>query len=404
MFSLSRNFVSGEVIVPLGEVDIELYVVALDGVAGHGVGNISRTVEGVLSASHVNAAHCWLTPLFELKFGEIEIKANATVIHDWDAYKEVVETCSNSIIVNAHGETVPVPTGYTKEEWVDRIAEAMTYRNVTWVHTAGYPFYYYHDQAIGEGEWKEEGFQRLMSHIGKNNVTCHYTGIYSSSHLYDMNLAADVSIFPDWSGLYNAQRVQIGKPLKSSDFKDVLILPIWGSEDDYMMGAIIKFANTLETRGFGFYVHIGTYKTYNSSALSSDYPPTDSDYWRGFAGAAAAIWANAWRFAAEDAISEAEAAIAKAENEGRTKGLDEAKQLLQQAKSYFEMNHWITALLEAIEARSSADNVVKPSFVEGYVLPLTIFCVASAITATSLAIIWKRNSKKRGSETQWKNT
>lgn len=404
------------VIVPFGEVDIRLYVIALDDVGGYGVGNVTRTVEGAFFASRRNVTRCLIRgPPPEWEFGEIKININVTVINGWDGYKEIVETCSKAIIVNAHGETIPVPAGYSKENWVDKIAEAMLQRSVTWVHTAGYPFYYYHHQQSGEGEWGGEGFKRLMSHIGKNNVTCGFIYPWMEKDLIDIHIGAEQELGRDWSALANAVRVQIGKPLNGSQFKDRLVMSIWGVERGYITGAIIKFTNTFNTYNFGFYVHIGTYNTYDYKATSSNDPPTDSDYYRGLAGAAAAIWARAWHLAAQNAILDAEASIAKAENEGRTKGLDNAKQLLQNAKNiltaengklgdllhqYYHIwasNSFGIVILRAYAARDAADNAVKPSFIEAHTLPLTILAIGT-ITTTVMALIWKRDSKK-GSKT-----
>lgn len=400
IFFLLGSSVFAVEIVPFGEVDVTVYVISLDGVDGHGVGNMARMVEGILGASRVNATVSPLMMPFEWKFGEVEIDINVTVIHDWNDYEEIVEACSKAIIINAHGETVPVPSNHTKEEWVDKIAEAMAYRNVTWVHTAGYPFYYYYIQGYGEGEWGESGFQRLMSHIGKDNVTCNYP--HSEAMIYDMNIGTGYALLLDWSSVSNAGRVQVGKPLHGSELNNSLILPIWGVKDGYMSGAVINFGQTTKPYSYGFYVHIGANQTY-----TSDTTPTDADYWRGYVGAAAAIWSCTWRFAAEDAISDAKDEIARAETEGRTKGLDEARQLLQRAENcvetqgeseisypYIAGNPWGTAILRAMESENVAAEAVTPSFVEAYAIPLTITGMAGLATAVSLVMRWRKNSKK----------
>lgn len=391
MFLLSvGNFVYSAEIVPFGEVNVKLYVVALDGVNGHGVDNVTMMVEGILEASRVNATHSRLSPLFELKFGEIKIHTNVTVIHGWNKYKEIVETCSKAIIVNAHGESVPVPLGYTKEEWVDKIAEAMAYRNVTWVHTAGYPFYYYYHQESGAGEWGEGGFKQLMVHMGKDNITCHCPD-YETRQI-GLDLDAVFGMASDWVGFHDAFWVGRGKPLKVSKFEDCLVLPIWGAtgEEAYLTGAVIKFAKANETHSFGFYVHIGTYQTYEYDGEVL----TNADYWRGYAGAAAAICACSRRVASEEAILDAEGAIIRAENEGRTKGISEARRLLRQAKEDYTLSHYVSALKNVNNAVKAANNAIKPSFVEAYALPLAVVSVVGIATATSLVVKWKKNSKK----------
>jgi hypothetical protein len=133
-------------------------------------------------------------------YGEIPINVSVTVITDWTAYKILVEYGANIIIVNAHGETIPIPSGYTEKEWMGKIAEALLYRNVTWVHTAGYPFRYYWHQKTGRGVWEEEGFKILTSNIGKNNVTC-----WPPSSLYErirLNVEAEQGIALDWPDFF----------------------------------------------------------------------------------------------------------------------------------------------------------------------------------------------------------
>lgn len=85
----------------------------------------------------------------------------------------MVEIGSNFILVNGHGVRVPIPDGYDTSDWAARIAEAMLYRNLTWVHVGGYPFYSYWLEGENKSrEWGIEGFQQLMKHIGKGNITC----------------------------------------------------------------------------------------------------------------------------------------------------------------------------------------------------------------------------------------
>ena len=375
------------VIVPFGEVDVELYVVALNGVDGFG--NMTRTVEGFLSAcphdeNRVTFLVDW--PIL----GEVKVNADVSVIRNWDEYRNVVETGSNIIIANAHGETLPVPAGYTRDGWVDKIADAMAYRNVTWVHTGGYPFFYVHEQDGGMSEWREKGFQALMGHIGKSNVTCFPEGSETLKVL--MNEAAEYTLVYGWHMVIMAGKVETWRPLSGSDFKDCSLSPIWGDVEYFMPGAIVKFAKANQTNSFGFYVHIGTRKTF-----TRDLGETDGDYYRGYVGAAQAIYTVAFRTLSSKAISEAEIAILLAESEGRTKGLSEARGLLFQAKEYYFHNPRLAyseALIYAKHAVEAANNAVKPSFVEAYASHLVLAIISVVVIATGVGVRWKRNSKR----------
>jgi len=373
--------------VLLGHADIEMYVVALDGVSTRGVGNITNMVDGVFRSSRVNVSSASMS--FPYRYVEVEINTTVAVIRDWNMYKGIVETGSDIIIVNGHGETVPVPVGYTRDAWVDKIAEAMLTRNVTWVHTGGYPFNYSYMQEGGEQGWGEEGFQRLMSHVGKGTATCNHP---YPTKMADITNWARGSVFNDWPVLANIFRVQKGNPLKSSDFKNCTILTIWGSEEDYMTGAVIKFADA--SSASGFYVHIGTNQTYDSDNVA-----TDRDYYRGYAGSAAALWACAWRSASIDALSAANESVVKAETEGRTKGLDEAKQLLQRARYDFDSYCYDYGVFYANEAKEAAEAAETPTFLESYGMHLVALGVIGGVSACGLIFSeTKKNKKKRHEE------
>ena len=371
-------------------IDVDVYVIALEGVDGHGVDNVSRVVEGVLEACRVDMLYYWTGGWSDLGFpvlGEVEIGVNVTVVDDWSVYRDIVESSHEVIVVNAHSEAVPVPSGYLKEDWVDEIAEAMACRNVTWVHTAGYPFYHYYHQESGEGEWGEEGFQMLMSHIGKNNVTC-WPPVPETNKIR-LHTDAEYSLYLSWHKLAFALVVECGKPLNASDFKDCLVAPIWGSHKSSMTGAIIKFSKPNQKNSFGFYVHAGTHQTYTSGGIE-----TDGDFYRSYAGTAQAIYTFSFRFASEDAISDAEKAIIKAETEGRTKGIEEARQLLQQARDHYDSNEYVIGMRQARKAKDIAEKAIKPSLLETYAIPLAILG-AGATTASGLALRHRRNSSKK---------
>lgn len=390
-FISSVNGFWGISIIYVGEADVTVYVIALDGVNASGVNDVSRMVEGILSACRVNSS-CYYTEevwaISPIVLGEIKINTTPTIVEDWKTYKKLIEKTTNAIIINVHGEVLPVPSGYTKETWTDKIAEAMLTRNITWVHTTGYPLYNYQYQNGTQGEWKEKGFQRLMSHIGLNNVTCRPK--VEETELISMHThARDFIESFGWDHLEDAFYVEHGRPLNCSYFKDYIILPIWGTDIDYATGAIVRFAPNNQTNP-GIYVHIGTYQTYDSLKR-----PTDADFMRGYAGAAAAIWTSAYKTVAKKKITEAKQAIAKAEADGRTKGLDQAKQLLNKAKEYYQLGYYLAALETARQAKKTANHTTKPNFLEAYGLHLTIAIIAGTIIATTLTIKRKQTGETR---------
>jgi hypothetical protein len=389
--------------VRLGFVNLKLYIVEVDGVGGLGAKpyNSCLTTEGALDAAGTVSAFypgrpnngIWWMDYIDggVLHYQLNVTVEASVIRDWQSYREIVEEGKNVIVLNSHGQIIPVPRGYSPEEWVDRIADAMLNRNVTWVHTAWYPFSAYHIEGESEHHlWGGEGFRHLMKHIGIQNATCTPPG--SESVLISLNPYTQVYFADSWPSIQGyAAYVQAGRPLNASQFKEFIVSsPIWGTMDAYLTGGIIKFARNFNASGsFGFYVHIGTNETFNVSE-----EPTGGDYWRGYVGAAAAIWANALRIMGEEKIREASTAIKEAEAEGRTKGLDESIRLLNEAlEELYEKHLYIAAIIDAVKAKEAAENAVQPSLIEKYggqIMTTAILCIT--ITMTWL---WRRRNKKR---------
>lgn len=227
---------------------------------------------------------------------------NYQVVTNWYTYKCIIESYKEVIVINTHGEITPVPTGYLREEWTDEIAEAMLQRRVTWVHTAGYPFYYAWYQGASDKEdnppWGQEGFKRLMSHINKGDIDCQPPG--PETERIDLSTEAeDVFMDGGWGDIHDAFWAERGRPLKASDFKNYTILHLWGTENSSMTGAVIAFVKPSERAlpeqryGFGAYIHIGTNQTFE---YDGETPSDDPDYWRGYVGAVAAIWTEVEAF------------------------------------------------------------------------------------------------------------
>lgn len=386
-------FAAGSEVPILEEQSVNVYVVCLDDVNASGVSNISRVFEGVLLASKVDGVHYWTGELdhegmaLSVVMDEIPINVSVTTITDWTAYRLLVEYANNVIIVNAHGETLPIPNGYAEEEWVDRIADAMLYRNVTWVHVAGYPFHYFWHQNQGNrGEWGEQGLKRLMSHIGITNVTRYPI----QTETLDLNVGASYALY-DWPEIYEAAYAEFDYLLKVHNLTDNVALCIYGGSQHgpYYVGIIVGFNNGGD---FGFYVHLGVTNTYESDRKT----PSDSDFCKGFLGSAAAVWAHTMKLASENSILNAEAEIARAEKDKRIKGLNEAVDLLRKAKNaYFSYSFEGKdgAIILAKKAGEASDQAIKPSLTE-FELPITVLGIIGVVIIGGLAIR-KRNNKHK---------
>jgi hypothetical protein len=387
--------------VRVGDVDVDVFVVCLEGVNSSGVKNMSDVVDGVREATIISAEDgiIWYRSGFDdaLTFHGVKVNVSIAVIRDWNTYRTLIEEGSNSIVVNAHGMTVPIPAGYSREQWVDQIASAMSDRNVTWVHVGWHPFYYTQQEGGVEELWGPDGFKVLMANIGKGNVDCNPTQLETNP--VQITDDADSTLLGAWLGFSNVAKVEHGRPLKASDFKNYTVMPLWGPEDETLTGAVIKFAPAFNaTSSFGFYVHVGTNQTFTEDIELT----TPCEHWRGYAGTAAAVWTVAMRKLAEERLPEAVQAVAEAETDGRTKGLDEALSLLREAESFYSGDneryfHGYDATADlAIQAREAAERAVKPAFMETYGLQIAaLAAVAGTAAAGGTFIIHRANSKKK---------
>jgi hypothetical protein len=213
--------------------DLQVFVVALDGVSHHGVNSTESILKAVLNAydvlnttsdiERIWEPFCIIHRIYHGLLGVepsvyhgIRVNIDIKEVRDWAFYETAVKYVPNAIVINAHGETLPIPSGYTWEEWVDEIAEAMLFHNLTWVHTAGYPFYNAWHQNSGEVFLNETGFQQFMKHIGKPDITCwpHYYSEEEPIHEAMSNPLRD-----SWWDAMCPAHVSQGRPLKASDFE-----------------------------------------------------------------------------------------------------------------------------------------------------------------------------------------
>lgn len=288
----------GEVEASQGQATV--YIVCLPGVptADSWVNDTQRVKDGAIDACMLQGQY------IELNVPRAHPRRNVDyppyyevtphVVTSWTEYTNVIASYSGVIVVNAHGQYLPVPSGYNKTRWVDKIAEAMLTQRLTWVHVGGYTFskVWYQQTASGE-DWGELGFKYFMNYINKGNVNLSPSP-YSENENATM-LLGDQQIGLNWidkngEPITRYHYASLGRPLKMDDFKEYLLLPIFEYRE-FWTGAVIVFAKA-GTRyttgsGAGAYVHIGARYLYrgDGSAL-------DTDYGRGFIGTAAALWAE----------------------------------------------------------------------------------------------------------------
>jgi len=402
-----------------GKIKVDVYVIALEEIGASGVGNVSRVIEGIEGAvgsvnakdfgvvwPSTNSRYAFYMNVssyihydsgggFSWTYLRTKFPVNATLhlVKDWATYREIVEDGTECVVVNIHGEIVPIPWSYSKEAWTDKIAEAMLYRNVTWVHVGGYPFYYaWYQGATSNETWGKLGFQQLMKHVGKGNVTIPCHPVYECERAC-LSTRMEIYFSSTWPSIYSAHAASFDYPLLDQDFRGLVALPIW-NRSDYHVGAVVAFKNQLNSTSHGFYVHIGANRTFDCSGN-----PSDADRFQGFMGCATGLWSLVSRTARETLVGEAEALIQKAHEEGRTDGLQSARNFLENAKNlsnrYFDQafcRDIYYAMLSAVKAKKPEPNLLQFLFAG---LGLGI---SSAIGIG--AVVWYKRKKNNNGEDQ----
>lgn len=378
---------SAETVEISNEANLHVYVIDLNDVGNRWATNRSEVVEGVLQAAGVRRV---TVPLFD-RFGHIvdyivvNVTATAEAVTEWNVYRSLIETGSNAIIVNTHDEYLPIPNGYLREQWVERIADFMLNRSGTWVHAGGYPMNLtWHENGHVE-TWGEEGFQTLMGNMGKGNVDCritlnqdHLTSTFSIMATQwlalDFFWSSDRNTFP----VSTFHGVNTSYPLKFDDFgSDYLELPIYEAIIDgklYWSGAAIRFSPNAVASKFGIYVHLGSWEF---SDMNGDSLNRFADLGMGYVTTAAAIWTEVG--VAVRKFHKALEAVETAKEEGRTYGLVKAESLVQQAAEAYNSSSFKMSVVYAEQAAKLAEEAMVE---KGSALPFILATAGVVVGAT----------------------
>ncbi len=235
--------------------------------------------------------------------------STSRIVSDWDTYKDLVLNQVGAIILNTHGEALPVPCGYSWDSWIGVIANAMSLRRLTWINVGGYPFYYaiYGElpcaaQLVTLGE---QGFRTLLAPVLGSSASA--ITLFPPAGLLNGGITgvAESNLRnAGWKDLKYVDSVAAYRVLKASDFQDIAILPLYSSQtgicpscENYWEGAVLAFARTNMrfdpdlSSGFGTFVHLATTQTYSDSNS-----PTDANYYQGYAAVSAALLVESAQF------------------------------------------------------------------------------------------------------------
>lgn len=388
----------GYVFVSDQPLSLDVYILSLEGVGNYRAVNHSAVVDGALQACGFNDMTVQLD-------WEVVAKANMSLrfhmVSSWDAYAMLVEWGSNVIIVNTHDEYLPVPSGYAEEKWVDKIADFMLNRWGTWVHTGGYPLYrVWHENGTVE-ERGESMFQRLMSHVGKENITC-------NPPQTDDVATYNVYVLPDRWQVYSRSfasfsESNIGYPIDIDNFEsrknnEFTFPDIINSIYDYARykPAATIFFRSNQTESFGIYVHFSPWEFYGSGWTPDR---NVQDAFMGCVSTAAAVWADIGiaikRIYGLDFGEGAYYMIDKAKSAGRTVGLDVAEDFLNKALDAFQSGRYKLAISYAEEAKAAAENATAPNYT-----PQAVVGTLATVASAGVGVYYYKNNKKNSRKTE----
>lgn len=134
---------------------IAIYVLQIDGVGSFPAINSTKVWQGVVDAGRNRTI--MVRPDFDT-FVLPTLHTTVKPVRDWETYKQLIVSQSNFIIVNGHYEYLPVPSGYSRERWLEAIGDALGERYAVWIHIAGYPFARVWYEDGHEEEWGPDGF------------------------------------------------------------------------------------------------------------------------------------------------------------------------------------------------------------------------------------------------------
>jgi hypothetical protein len=214
----------------------KVYILMLPDIGGSWVDSCEQVKDGAIQACMLGGNCCQSNvPRVHPKPEDINYppyySATPSVVTSWITYKDIILNYAGVIIVNTHGEILPIPNGYTEEEWVDKISEAMLMRRVTWVHVAGYPFYYVKYESGVSETWGENGFKHFMNNINKGDVSCwppmDWLTLVEQTNVTDSDESLGNFAWSfdgvNYHDIKDFASANLGRPLKYSDFKDYLI-------------------------------------------------------------------------------------------------------------------------------------------------------------------------------------
>lgn len=358
---------------------LTVYVVSLPEVGGVFLSNHSAVVDGVLKAVEI-------TPREQVKHvnialagndlaANIKVNVSCVLVQDWKTYESVIEQGNSTIVVNTHDQYFPIPSGYTREEWVDKLSDFMLNRWGTWVHIGGYPFYSVWYENGTTSEWGAAGYARLLSHITEANVTCYSSG--QSNIFSDTDLT---NVLKSWWLLPTKQETAVGYPIRLDDFNGNMIMPMYGGGKEFH--AAMLFAQNRSSFNFGIYVHLGTSDFYGGfggggqPGFIAGYVPTATAIYSEYSYSMSELYGLYGESASE--------LIQKAINEGRTVGLEAAKALFQKALASYAAGNYKIARSYASQAATLATSSSRPVNVPLLVSGVFSACLGIVIIRTGV--------------------
>jgi hypothetical protein len=239
-------------------VGTDVYILMISGVPTSYVNDMDAVRRGV-------EASCMVEPLVHLNTWKpltyLEIRDMATyqyiITYPDNVRPPNVYPYNGIIVVNAHGEVLPVPPGQTWQAWISLLNYQTRLKGLVWSEVAGYPFFYY---GFGQGDQTmigEQGFQLFLNpQSGASAVDCWpdsegstvpLQGGYSN-RLWGYNLMN--------GGLHEGRPIAISKSAPAN--KDAWTEQLSSSDGSWSGDVSVEYDSSKHTRGSSsIKIHVG---------------------------------------------------------------------------------------------------------------------------------------------------
>jgi hypothetical protein len=330
-----------------------------------GVGNVTQVKAGIADAV-----------VDRILTSGSRLSANVTfqlsTVTAWSQYSHLVADDSNFVLVNLHGQYLPVPAGYNSSVWLNTVLNAISVRSVAWVHLGGYPLHWAWAEDGSNVDLGSQGFQLLAETGLWTNAVIGPPNPGWSVAALDPVFCCGSSPWLDNSWLNN--KVPYSGDIAYAKLGNYSLITQQGTFGFYpYLYEVADNTHRLYSAGGNGFIYgsnlqsVGSFVDFDPAALLT----TDNtisriplDYAKGFLGTLLALYPLIANPLYE--MNSASQQISNERSSGKTSGLDTAQNLFAQSMSEYQAGHQFPSLVLAEQAYSAAQEATTPFLTQAY--------------------------------------